>query len=103
MIAGSVISAVASGLMLRFGLNTSTVYWAITLVLSGMGFGLGGQQCMMVPQTVLQGEDIALGTSVVSQLREQPPGEAWDGSKIRAMLTQSPRSCLPKRSRARCS
>ncbi|KAK4235719.1 MFS general substrate transporter [Achaetomium macrosporum] len=65
MIAGSVVSAVASGLMLRFGLDTSTVYWAIALVLSGMGFGLGGQQCMMVPQTILQGEDIALGTSVI--------------------------------------
>ncbi|KAK4234060.1 major facilitator superfamily transporter [Achaetomium macrosporum] len=65
MIAGSVVSAVASGLMLRFRLNPSTVYWAVTLVFSGVGFGLGGQQCMMVPHTILQGEDIALGTSVI--------------------------------------
>lgn len=73
MIAGSVISAIANGLMVRFGLDTSTVYWATALVLSGMGFGLGGQQSMMVPQTILQGGDIALGTSMVSRAREHPP------------------------------
>jgi hypothetical protein len=33
--------------------------------MSGLGFGLGGQQCMMVPQIMLTGDDIALGTSVV--------------------------------------
>ncbi|KAK4158311.1 MFS general substrate transporter [Chaetomidium leptoderma] len=65
MIAGSVVSAVASGLMIRFGVNTSTASWAVALVLAGMGFGLGGQQCMMVPQTILEGDDIALGTSVI--------------------------------------
>jgi hypothetical protein len=66
MIAGSVASAVASGLMVRFRVNTSTAFWAVALVLAGMGFGLAGQQCMMVPQTILGGDDIALGTSVVS-------------------------------------
>jgi hypothetical protein len=67
MIAGSIISAIASGLMTRFCLDVSTTYWVVVLVLSGVGFGLGGQQCMMIPQTILRGEDIALGTSVVSE------------------------------------
>jgi len=65
MILGSIASAIASGLAVKFGVDTTTQYWMATLILSGLGFGLGGQQCMMVPQTMLTGEDIALGTSVI--------------------------------------
>ena len=65
MIAGSVISAIASGLMVNYNAHTSTGYWVASLVLSGIGFGLGAQQCMMVPQTILKGDDIALGTSII--------------------------------------
>lgn len=89
MIAGSVISAIASGLMVRFGLDTSTVYWAATLVLSGMGFGLGGQQCMMVPQTILQGEDIALGTSVVRRTAMQRMRKGLTYSQTQIMFAEA--------------
>lgn len=65
MILGSIVSAIASGLAVKFGVDTTTRYWMATLILSGLGFGLGGQQCMMVPQTMLTGEDIAFGTSVI--------------------------------------
>lgn len=65
MITGSIASAIASGLMINFGVNTDTGYWIATLIVSGMGFGLAGQQCMMIPQTILNGDDISLGTSVV--------------------------------------
>lgn len=65
MIAGSIASAVASGLTLKFGVNTYTGYWIATLIVSGLGFGLGGQQCMMVPQSILKGDDISIGTSVI--------------------------------------
>ena len=47
MIAGSIVSAIASGLMVKYYVNTSTGY------------------CMMVPQTILEGEDISIGTSVI--------------------------------------
>ncbi|OJJ51246.1 hypothetical protein ASPZODRAFT_87380 [Penicilliopsis zonata CBS 506.65] len=65
MIAGSILNIIASGLMTRYGVHTSTGYWIAGSILSGLGFGFGGQQCMMVPQTILEGEDIALGTAVI--------------------------------------
>ncbi|KAM3503895.1 hypothetical protein MY10362_003926 [Beauveria mimosiformis] len=48
-----------------YNAHTSTGYWGSSLILAGRGFGLGAQQCMMIPQTILKGTDIALGTSVV--------------------------------------
>ncbi|OAA66814.1 Major facilitator superfamily domain, general substrate transporter [Niveomyces insectorum RCEF 264] len=65
LLAGTVLTSVATGLITRFYLNTSTGYWIGCLVLLGIGTGLGGQQALMVPQTVLQGRDIALGTSTM--------------------------------------
>lgn len=65
MIAGSILSAISAGLMVKYGANTSTGYWIASLILAGLGFGLGAQQCMMIPQTMLKGADIALGTSVI--------------------------------------
>ena len=65
MIVGSIASAIASGLTLNFGVNTGIVYWIATLIISGIGFSLGGQQCMIVPQSILKRDDISLRTSVV--------------------------------------
>ncbi|KAJ9150791.1 Major facilitator superfamily transporter [Pleurostoma richardsiae] len=65
MLAGSAITAVASGLIVRFDLNTSTGYWMGSLILLGLGIGTCGQQSMMVPQTILTGADISLGTSLM--------------------------------------
>ncbi|EGX93284.1 Major facilitator superfamily transporter [Cordyceps militaris CM01] len=65
MIAGSIISAISGGLMMEYDAHTSTGYWMASLILAGLGFGLGAQQCMMIPQTMLKGTDIALGTSVI--------------------------------------
>ncbi|KAF3768091.1 MFS general substrate transporter [Cryphonectria parasitica EP155] len=63
MIACCIICPVGYGLLHRFSIDTSTAYWAGTLVIIGFGFGLGGQQSIMVPQTVMKGPDISLGTS----------------------------------------
>ncbi|OAA42961.1 Major facilitator superfamily transporter [Beauveria brongniartii RCEF 3172] len=65
MIAGSIISFISEGLMIAYNAHTSTGYWIASLILAGLGFGLGAQQCMMIPQTILKGTDIALGTSVI--------------------------------------
>ncbi|KAK3323779.1 major facilitator superfamily transporter [Cercophora scortea] len=65
MIASTVLTSVAAGLITGFDLDTSTSYWIGSLVLAGLGIGIGGQQPLMVPQTVLAGGDIAIGTSVM--------------------------------------
>ncbi|CAK7206616.1 hypothetical protein SEUCBS139899_009416 [Sporothrix eucalyptigena] len=65
MLANTVLSSVACGLITRYNENTSTGYWIGSLIIFGMSFGLGGQQSLMVPQIVLKGRDIALGTSAM--------------------------------------
>ncbi|KAK3688242.1 major facilitator superfamily domain-containing protein [Podospora appendiculata] len=65
MIASTVLTSVAAGLITRFDLDTSTSYWIGSLILAGLGLGIGGQQPLMVPQTILSGGDIAIGTSVM--------------------------------------
>ncbi|KAH9236437.1 hypothetical protein K456DRAFT_1770540 [Colletotrichum gloeosporioides 23] len=65
IIASSVISSVAGGLIYSFTVDTDTAFWAASLVLMGLGVGLGGQQCIIVAQTVFKGRDIALATSVL--------------------------------------
>ncbi|TDZ30931.1 Efflux pump aflT [Colletotrichum spinosum] len=64
-IASSVIVSVAGGLMYTFAVDTSTVFWAASLVLMGIGVGLGGQQTIIAAQTVFQGRDAALATSLL--------------------------------------
>ncbi|TDZ35076.1 Efflux pump aflT [Colletotrichum trifolii] len=64
-IASSVIVSVAGGLMYTFAVDTSTVFWAASLVLMGIGVGLGGQQTIIAAQTVFQGRDVALATSLL--------------------------------------
>ncbi|GME32115.1 MFS toxin efflux pump [Neofusicoccum parvum] len=65
MICSSVITSIAAGLMFRFSLETSTVYWAGTLVMFGFGSGMGMQMPLSAVQTVLKGLDISRGTSVL--------------------------------------
>ncbi|KAK3318185.1 major facilitator superfamily domain-containing protein [Apodospora peruviana] len=65
MITSTVFMSVAAGLITRFGVDTTQGYWIGSLVLLGIGAGIGGQQSLMVPQTVLFGGDIAIGTSLV--------------------------------------
>lgn len=74
----------AGGLIYSFTVNTDTAFWygllrfpiqsaqsaniclrAASLVLMGLGVGLGGQQCIIAAQTVFKGRDIALATSVL--------------------------------------
>ncbi|KAI8957488.1 major facilitator superfamily domain-containing protein [Daldinia sp. FL1419] len=61
----SAISSVASGLIYRYSLETSTAYWVGTLVMFGFGNGLGIQLPLTAVQTVLKGSDIPIGTSVI--------------------------------------
>ncbi|KAK0636634.1 major facilitator superfamily domain-containing protein, partial [Bombardia bombarda] len=65
MIGCTVLVSVGAGLITRFGVDTSQGYWIGTLVLFGLGIGMGGQTPVMVPQTVLTGGDISRGTSVI--------------------------------------
>ncbi|KAK5658361.1 hypothetical protein OQA88_2337 [Cercophora sp. LCS_1] len=65
MIVGTVATSVATGMITVFGLDTNTSYWIGTLILLGFGLGIGAQQPVMIPQTVLTGPDISLGTSVI--------------------------------------
>ncbi|KAI0149057.1 major facilitator superfamily domain-containing protein [Pestalotiopsis sp. NC0098] len=65
MFGGSIIMSIAAGLIYRYELATTTVYWAGTLVMFGFGAGMGMQMPLTAVQTVLKGSDIAIGTSVV--------------------------------------
>ncbi|KAF9872395.1 major facilitator superfamily transporter [Colletotrichum karsti] len=65
LIASSVISSIAGGLIYSFTPDTNTAFWAASLVLMGLGVGLGGQQCIIAAQTVFEGRDIALATSLL--------------------------------------
>ncbi|OIW28645.1 major facilitator superfamily transporter [Coniochaeta ligniaria NRRL 30616] len=65
MITSTVVCSLASGLISRFSIATSNAYWICSLVLLGLGMGIGLQQPVMAAQTVLAGGDVAIGTSVV--------------------------------------
>ncbi|KAI8161523.1 Efflux pump aflT [Colletotrichum sp. SAR 10_65] len=65
MVSSTVLLSVACGLIYRYNLETSTAYWAGTLVMFGLGVGQGMQMPLSAVQTVLKGADIALGTSVL--------------------------------------
>ncbi|KAF4815149.1 Efflux pump aflT [Colletotrichum tropicale] len=60
-----VVSSIASGLIFRYDINTTTAYWAGTLVMFGFGVGMGMQMPLSAVQTVLKGADISLGTSAL--------------------------------------
>ncbi|KAL6865538.1 hypothetical protein ACO1O0_001632 [Amphichorda felina] len=65
MYASVVLMSVSAGLVHRYQLDTTTVYWAATLVLFGLGAGIGMQMPITAAQTVLRGNDIPLGTSLL--------------------------------------
>ncbi|VUC31555.1 unnamed protein product [Clonostachys rosea] len=65
MLCSTVIMSTAVGLIYRYNLDTTTAYWAGTLVMFGFGTGIGQQQPVTACQTVLKGRDIPLGTSAV--------------------------------------
>ncbi|KAK0715091.1 major facilitator superfamily domain-containing protein [Lasiosphaeris hirsuta] len=65
MIGGTILTSVACGMLTLFDLDTTPGYWIATLVLVGAGIGIGAQVPVIIPQVVLTGPDISLGTSVV--------------------------------------
>ncbi|KFA77958.1 hypothetical protein S40288_10192 [Stachybotrys chartarum IBT 40288] len=65
MYISTAFAAAAAGMMYRYWIDTSTAYWVISLILFGLGAGLGVQCPLMVPSVILEAGDIALGTSLV--------------------------------------
>ncbi|CAM1511655.1 Fc.00g091680.m01.CDS01 [Cosmosporella sp. VM-42] len=65
MIASTVISSIANGIIYTFDINTSDATWIGILILAGIGSGFGGQQPLMAAQTVFKGPDISLAISVL--------------------------------------
>ena len=82
LLAGTVLSSVACGLVSRFYTDTSDGYWygsllgytfsniltvdrIGSLILFGIGIGIGAQQAILIPQVVLTGKDVPLGTSAI--------------------------------------
>ncbi|CAH0025758.1 unnamed protein product [Clonostachys rhizophaga] len=65
MLCSTVIVSISLGLIYRYNLDTTTAYWAGTLVMFGFGSGMGQQQPVTACQTVLKGRDVPLGTSTV--------------------------------------
>ncbi|KAH6892182.1 major facilitator superfamily transporter [Thelonectria olida] len=65
MFISTVLCSISSGLIYRYNLDTSTAYWAGSLAMFGVGIGSGLQMPMIAVQTVLKGDDISIGTSLV--------------------------------------
>ncbi|KAK5987040.1 MFS-type efflux pump MFS1 [Cladobotryum mycophilum] len=65
MIAGSICTAVATGLMSTFTATTGHSSWIGYQVLFGFGVGMGFQQSFIAVQTVLPQKDIPIGTTAV--------------------------------------
>ncbi|KAK3353400.1 major facilitator superfamily domain-containing protein [Lasiosphaeria hispida] len=65
MIAATILTSVACGMLTLFDLDTTSGYWIATLVLLGAGIGIGAQTPIIIPQVILTGPDLSLGTSVV--------------------------------------
>ncbi|PVH91726.1 MFS general substrate transporter [Periconia macrospinosa] len=65
MLCSVVLTSIAAGLIYEYNVNTSTAYWAGTLVMFGFGAGLGMQIPITAVQTILKGADIAIATSVL--------------------------------------
>ncbi|KAK4454208.1 sulfate permease [Podospora aff. communis PSN243] len=64
IIASTIITCISCGLITRFNLDTARAYWIPSLLLL-TGIGIGAQQPFTIPQTVLIGPDISLGTSII--------------------------------------
>jgi hypothetical protein len=53
MVVGTAMSAVAAGLLVTLGLNTSTAYSTAFMFLAGVGAGIGGNQPFIALQAAL--------------------------------------------------
>ncbi|KAL7960374.1 major facilitator superfamily domain-containing protein [Trichoderma compactum] len=65
MIMSTILSSVGAGLIYSFDPHTSTSLWVSSLIIMGVGTGIGAQQPLIVAQTVFKGADIALSTSAL--------------------------------------
>ncbi|KAJ7460118.1 DHA14-like major facilitator [Mycena galericulata] len=65
MIASSVITAVGTGLVSTFKVNTNHTKWIPYQLICGLGVGFGLQQPMIAAQTVLDMKDVPIGTSII--------------------------------------
>ncbi|RFU74957.1 major facilitator superfamily transporter [Trichoderma arundinaceum] len=65
MIMSTMLSSVAAGLIYTFDIHTSARFWIPSLIIMGIGIGIGAQQPLMAAQTVFKGPDIALSTSAL--------------------------------------
>lgn len=54
MILGVLVGAVGTGLLIRIGLDTTTIQWATYLVIAGLGTGIGMQQPFSALHVVLR-------------------------------------------------
>ncbi|KXH69480.1 hypothetical protein CSAL01_07164 [Colletotrichum salicis] len=63
MIFSTIVTSISSGLIFRYEVETTTAYWAGTLLMFGFGAGMGMQMPLAAIQTVLKGADVSLGTS----------------------------------------
>lgn len=66
IIASSLISTASCVFLFTWDIDTSTVWWATTLVLQGVGLGIGSQQSVMVPQTRFPPADLAPALSAMT-------------------------------------
>ncbi|KAH6648934.1 major facilitator superfamily domain-containing protein [Truncatella angustata] len=97
MFCSSVLVSVAAGLMYRYSPDTSTGYWAGTLVMFGLGCGMGIQMPLTAVQTVLKGSDMPIGTSVII-LAQTISGtiflavgqNLFQSELVRALITDAP-------------
>jgi MFS family permease len=64
MIACSVITSIACGLLTTWEVDTSEAVWIGYQVIFGFGMGLGQQQAGLAAQAVLPREDVATGVSL---------------------------------------
>ncbi|KAF3401555.1 Efflux pump roqT [Penicillium rolfsii] len=60
-----VLSAIGTGLMTTFKVNSGHAEWIGYQILFGAGIGCGMQTCFSAPQTALPLEDIPVGTAIV--------------------------------------
>ncbi|KAJ2973423.1 hypothetical protein NQ176_g6615 [Zarea fungicola] len=65
MIASVIVTSVGCGLICTFDRQTSTAKWAASLVIMGMGVGVGIQQPIIAAQTIFTGPEVAISTSIL--------------------------------------
>jgi hypothetical protein len=65
MILSSIVTAIGSGLLTTWTVNTTKPKWLGYQFLTGAGLGFGMQQPLMAVQTVLHIDDVPIGTSAI--------------------------------------